>query len=55
MSICCSLADDDLSQEMLESIANVDIPTDLSKITFGSRSHTLLHVAAESGKHDVIW
>ncbi|XP_050730824.1 ankyrin repeat and zinc finger domain-containing protein 1-like [Eriocheir sinensis] len=47
--------DDSLSQEVLESLAAVDIPADLSKITFGSRSQTLLHVAAESGKHDVIW
>lgn len=47
--------DHNLSQEELESIASTDIPSDLSKISFGSKSRTMLHVAAENAQNDVVW
>ncbi|XP_045116056.1 ankyrin repeat and zinc finger domain-containing protein 1-like isoform X4 [Portunus trituberculatus] len=47
--------DHSLAQEELESIASTDIPSDLSKICFGSKSRTMLHLAAENAQNDVIW
>ncbi|XP_071529274.1 tRNA endonuclease ANKZF1-like isoform X2 [Panulirus ornatus] len=44
-----------LSDELLDSIACTEIPSNLSAITLGRKDRTMLHVAAENGHKDIVW
>lgn len=43
------------NKALMNSLQNVQIPTDLSLITFGKKDRTMLHIAAESGHKDILW
>ncbi|XP_042206876.1 ankyrin repeat and zinc finger domain-containing protein 1-like isoform X2 [Homarus americanus] len=44
-----------LPDDIMESIAHTEIPSNLSAITLGRKERTMLHLAAENGHKDIVW